>query len=103
MNEAPMHTRQHTVYSIRALPEGPAEMIVAIEEISNTYDSGYSDRGRPDYVTQSSLVITYFDDEEARTDWIVKAFEAKKKFRLIRIASVDLKIETKVTVQINPR
>jgi len=93
-----MYRRQHRVNSISEIP--PGTNVLAIEESSQTIDSGYGDRGQPDYITQTIQTLWRFDDEEAMIDWITKAHDQKKKYRVISVTPHEVSIQIKVDVSV---
>lgn len=93
-----MYRRQHQVHSITEIPQGTNVMV--IEESNQTIDSGYGDHGRPDYITQTIQTLWYFDDEEAMLEWIAKAHDQKKKYRVISVTPHEVSIQIKVDVTV---
>lgn len=81
-----LYDRTHHVSEVSKLPSDTRYW--ALEQTSMTYDSGYGEHGRPDMCTSQFMNVVCFDDEEALQDWVLKAVEQRKTYRIFRAEPV---------------
>ena len=65
---------------------------------TNTYDSGYGDRDRPDMTTAYTWSIVVFDTDEALEAWVLECVERRETYRIIRAEPVKTQVKAVFSV-----
>ena len=86
-----IYDQTHHVSSIDKLPADVRYW--GIKNESYRYDTGYGERGQPDYSTAEYLSVTWFETEEALEAWVLERVEAREKYRIFRAHPIQTEVK----------
>lgn len=90
------YANTHSVSEVSKLPSDVRYW--ALEQSSMTYDSGYGERGQSDMTTSQLLNVIWFEDDEALEEWVIKAVEQRKTYRIFRVEPVKTEVKAVFSV-----
>lgn len=94
-----LSTTYHMSIKISHIKEvPPTAHFAALVDTSMRYDDGYGDSHNASYSTLNYVEYIAFSSEQELKEWIIKAQQDKKVFKIISVSPVSFEMNVNITL-----